>query len=290
VRSDGPVASVVIAAHNEEAVIGLCLDRLLEDAHPGEFEVVVAANGCTDGTVSVARARPGVQVLDLPAAGKCAALNAGDLIAHGFPRIYLDADIVVPTRVARALRDALSDDHGSPLATFPARHVDAGASSRLVRMYYDINQRLPVFRQGLFGRGMVALSRQGRNRFGTFPDIVADDLYLDSLFAAHEKLLVEEVFTTVEAPRKLSALTSRLIRVRRGNAALRNASGPRANVFASRRSSWLVDVVLPAPRLFPAGIVYAAVTAWAGLLARRGPRGSIAWGSVQRQGESSPPR
>ncbi len=288
-RSDGPVASVVIAAHNEEAVIGRCLDSLLGDAHPGEFEVVVAANGCTDSTVSVARARPGVHVLDLPAAGKCAALNAGDVVAHGFPRIYLDADIVVPTRVARALRDALSDD-GSPLATFPARHVDAGSSSRMVRMYYDINQRLPVFRQGLFGRGMVALSRQGRRRFGTFPDIVADDLYLDSLFAAHEKLLVEEVFTTVEAPRKLSALTSRLIRVRRGNAALRNASGPRENVFASRRSSWLVDVVLPAPRLFPAGIVYAGVTAWAGLLARRGPRGSIAWGRVQRGEESSQTR
>lgn len=289
-RSDGPVTSVVIAAHNEASVIGQCLDSLLADAKPGEFEVVVAANGCTDNTVPVARARPGVHVLDLPVPGKCAALNAGDVVAHGYPRIYLDADIVVPTRVARALRDALSEDDNGPLASFPARLVDTSGGSRPVRMYYDINQRLPAFRQGLFGRGIVALSREGRRRFDSFPDIVADDLYLDSLFAPHEKLLVDDVYTTVEAPRDLPALTSRLIRVRRGNAALRDASGPTANVSASHRWSWLVDVVLPAPRLVPAGIVYAAVTAWAGLVSRRGPRESTAWGRVQRPEESSPPR
>ena len=36
VRPDDPRASVVIAAHNEEAVIGHCLDALLADAAPGD--------------------------------------------------------------------------------------------------------------------------------------------------------------------------------------------------------------------------------------------------------------
>ena len=35
------MTSIVIAAHNEETVIGRCLDTLLADAHPGEFDVTV---------------------------------------------------------------------------------------------------------------------------------------------------------------------------------------------------------------------------------------------------------
>ncbi len=45
-----PRASVVIPAHNEEHVIGRCLDRLAQSAS-SELEVVVVANGCTDRTV-----------------------------------------------------------------------------------------------------------------------------------------------------------------------------------------------------------------------------------------------
>ena len=51
------MTSVVIAAHNEEALLGRCLDALLSDAEPGEFEVVVVPNGCTDSTARVAAER-----------------------------------------------------------------------------------------------------------------------------------------------------------------------------------------------------------------------------------------
>ena len=95
-------ASIVIAAHNEERAIGACLDAVLLDARPGEFQVIVAANGCTDRTAAVAASRPGVEVLDLPAPGKCAALNAADAIAVGFPRIYLRRGHPRHDRVAAA--------------------------------------------------------------------------------------------------------------------------------------------------------------------------------------------
>ena len=86
------MTSVIIAAYNEAAVIGRNLDRLLAGAAPGELEVIVVANGCVDETVAVASARD-VRVLDLPAPGKAAALNAGDAVATSTPRVYLDADI-----------------------------------------------------------------------------------------------------------------------------------------------------------------------------------------------------
>ncbi len=63
------VTSIVIAAYNEAAVIGRCLDALLSGAAPGEFDVTVVANGCTDDTAEVA-ARAGVRVLDLSSPGK----------------------------------------------------------------------------------------------------------------------------------------------------------------------------------------------------------------------------
>ena len=95
---DAPRASVIIPAHDEGGVIDRCLEALDEDARAGRLEVVVAANGCTDDTVERARRHTGVQVLDLPAPSKVQAINAADAVATAFPRIYLDADIVLDMR------------------------------------------------------------------------------------------------------------------------------------------------------------------------------------------------
>lgn len=281
------MTSVVIAAHNEAAVIGRCLDALLATAEPGEFEVVVAANGCTDATAEVASARPGVRVLDLPAPGKVAALNAGDDLASGFPRIYLDADIVLPTAGLRALRDALAAHEqadGPVLAAAPSRSVDVSRSPLPVRGYYAINTRLPAFSGALFGRGTVALSAAGRARFDRFPDVLADDLFLDSLFAPEEKLQVDAVTAVVAAPRTTRDLVRRLIRVRRGNSRLRAAEAstragrPGPQVRPAARSSWLRDVALPHPALYPAAVCYAAITLTAAVAARLPARSAAAWG------------
>ncbi|HEX5730902.1 glycosyltransferase, partial [Microbacterium sp.] len=84
----------VIAAHNEERVIGACLDALIRQDVLGD-EIIVVANGCTDRTAEVARGY-GVTVIDLPQPGKPGALNAGDAVVSTSPRVYLDADIVAP--------------------------------------------------------------------------------------------------------------------------------------------------------------------------------------------------
>ncbi|WP_430791663.1 glycosyltransferase [Actinoplanes sp. G11-F43] len=262
------MTSVVIAAHNEAAVIGRCLDALLDGAAPGEFDITVVANGCTDDTVAVASSRPGVRVLDLPVAGKTGALNAGDDVAVGFPRVYLDADVVLTGAAVRSLATALE---AAPAATV-GRELDVTGRPVLVRAYYAIHGRLPVLRDGLFGRGVVAVSEKGRARFGRFPELVADDLYLDSQFSREEKAHLDAYTSMISTPRRTADLVRRLVRVRAGNTAMRAAAARgeiTVGVRAADRSSWLRDVVLPHPWLAPAAVCYVAITALAAWSARR---------------------
>lgn len=271
------MTSVVIAAHNESAVIGACLDALRAQSPASVVDVVVSANACTDSTAEIARAG-GATVVDRPEPGKAAALNAGELVARGFPRIYLDADILAPSNALAALGAALDRGDGI-LAAVPRRRLNTAGRSWLVRAYFSINERLPAFTDGLFGRGMIALSAEGRARFDTFPELVADDLFLDSLFSAREKATVASVEVVVEAPFTIADLMRRLVRVRRGNAQMRAAarSGDvEVPVRSSDRRAWL-RVVARDPRLLPAAIPYAAITLIASRRARRSAASSD-WG------------
>ena len=63
------MTAIIIAAHDEEAVIGRCLDAIQQTAADDEFEVIVVANGCTDGTVAQAESRK-VRVIELADPGK----------------------------------------------------------------------------------------------------------------------------------------------------------------------------------------------------------------------------
>jgi glycosyltransferase involved in cell wall biosynthesis len=272
------VVSVVIAAHNEEALLGACLDALLAQSGSQRLQIVVSANGCTDGTATVAHSR-GVRVVERAEAGKPGALNAADQVATGFPRIYLDADIVVPPGGI----DAVVSELRTPgvLAAVPRRQVNTVGRSWPVRGYFAIQQRLPVFREGLFGRGMIAVSAEGRARFGEFPSLIADDLFLDSQFGADEKAEAAGVEVVVETPHTTRDLLRRLVRVRRGNAQMRAASQTGevgATVRSSDRGAWLRDVVAPQPILIFAAIPYVSITLLAALLARRPAKPSQAWG------------
>jgi glycosyltransferase involved in cell wall biosynthesis len=265
------MTSVVIAAHNEEAVIGRCLDALLADG-TGEVDITVVANGCTDRTAEVAAARAGVRVLTVPEAGKPGALNAGDRVAAGFPRVYLDADVVLSPGALAVFADALRDSP-STLAVVPRRSLDLTGRPLLIRAFYAINARLPAYRHGLFGRGAIALSAAGRARFAAFPEQNADDLFLDGQFTDDEKDEVAGATSRVATPLRTRDLIRRLARVRAGNAAMRGAS---PGVRGSARSSWLRDVVLPRPWLAPAAVCYVAITLLAAVKARR--QSPASWG------------
>lgn len=281
-------ATVVIAAWNEADTLRTNLLRLLEGNTEGELDVVVVANGCTDETAATARTVRGVRVIELPEPSKARALNAGDAVAGAGARVYLDADIGVSGADVHALLNALDrhePDGSVPLVAVPDRIVVTTGRPWPVRAYHAIQRRLPAARTGLFGRGMIALAPAGRARFDRFPDAIADDLFLDGLFAPDERIVVHSVHTRVQTPPTTRALVRRLTRVRRGNRELR-AAVARGEVEVPRvrptdRGSWWRDVVRPEPRLLAAGAVYASLTALAELRARR-TRG--AWANGRTEG------
>ena len=263
------MTSIIIPAHNEASRIGGNLTLLTLGAGIDEFEIIVVANGCTDATVDVAHSIPGIRVIDLPEAGKAAALRAGDDAATRLARIYLDADVALSAHEARALTKAVTQP-GVHAATGRRRVVTSG-SSLGVRAFYAVNRRLPVYDDALFGRGVIAVGPIGRARFDEFPDLVADDLFLDSLFTTDEKCQVDDVVTSVVAPRTTMQLIRRLARVRSGNRVVRVVSQARS----ASNSSWLRHVVLPRPWLWPAGVCYAAVVIAAEIMSRRT---RLSWG------------
>jgi glycosyltransferase involved in cell wall biosynthesis len=97
--------SVIIPAHNEQALIGGCLDSVLaQEADPACYEVILIDNCSTDRTAEIAKAK-GVRVEGEPSKGYVHALRRGVAASRGDLLAFLDADCLAPaTWVARILR------------------------------------------------------------------------------------------------------------------------------------------------------------------------------------------
>jgi glycosyltransferase involved in cell wall biosynthesis len=218
----GAVITVVIPAHNEASVIGRSLRSLLESARPGEFDVVVVTNGSTDDTAQKAHLESDrlgypIRVVELAAASKIGALRAADDLlgesAAGV-RIYLDADVVVTTAVARALAAALeSDEPGLALARLD---VDLEGASWIVRRYYRVWNALPYVRHQVSGSGVFAVNGRGRARIGRWPDVINDDAFVSRQFAENERYVIDSTFR-IYAARSARALIRRRARLVNGN-------------------------------------------------------------------------
>jgi len=199
------VISVVVPAHNEAAVIGRLLTCLLSEAEPGELDVLVVANGCTDGTEDVAAAHgPGVRVLSTPDANKFRAMRLADTAAESFPRLYVDADVELDTRSVRNLAAAL--EQPGVLAVAPDRAWPVAGAPWTVTWYLDVWHRLPVVREGLFGRGVVGLSEEGFKRLRELPEVMGDDLAASLAFTRSEQRVLADARVVVHPPRSLRNL------------------------------------------------------------------------------------
>ncbi|MAG30567.1 MAG: glycosyl transferase [Deltaproteobacteria bacterium] len=246
--------SIVIPAHNEGRVLGRCLEPIVRGACVGELEVIVVCNGCTDDTADVAREfGPLVRVLETDRPSKNYALNLGDAEAKGFPRFFVDADIVLPLESIRRVSDVL--EQGRFLGAAPRMRVDLSARSWPIRAFYDIWMRTPYVNEDMLGCGVYAISEEGRKRFDRFPDIIADDCFVRLLFDEDEKTSVDDAWFLMTPPQTLHSLIH--INVRRAVGMLEMAERhPETTASESDRQRKALGRIAIDPRRWSALAVY----------------------------------
>jgi hypothetical protein len=220
------VVSIVIPAHNEAAVIEHNLRRLLQGTAPGEFDVVVVPNACSDDTAAAASRVPGVRVLESSVPGKVPALRLGDSVCRTFPRVYLDADVELTADSVRALVEACA--RPGVLACSPVPEFDLSRVGTIIGRVHRVHDRMIAPSRALAGAGVYVLTEAGHGRVFPMPDVISDDGWVHASFAPHERAVVAEARSLVRPARTIAAHLNRRVRVRRGNrqlAAIKGAGG-----------------------------------------------------------------
>ena len=260
-----PTASIIIPAYNEGKVIKQCLDLLLREANPGEFDIVVVCNGCTDNTETIAREYgAAVRVFSTDRPSKPAALNLGDKVAFTYPRVYLDSDLEVSTRAVRSLIKGLES---SKYAAIGYMDVDLRDRSWLISSFYKLWMLHPYLRDGKFG-GVYALSQKGCKRRGPYPDLMGDDAFARNSFSPDQSVAVPSCRFLIFPPRTMMDLLRVRTRIYLGNYQLQGFENHTTQASNNVVASWLKAVVC-SPLAWPGIPVYVLLNLIAKLNASR---------------------
>lgn len=245
-----PTVSVVIAAHDEQDVIGARVDNLLALEYPPDrLEVVIASDGSTDATAALAARRgdPRVRVLDLPRVGKATALNSAVEASTGSILLFSDANTTFAPDAVRVLVRSFADDEVGGVAGNQlylrddvASGLAAGTAAGVgERRYWDMDRVVKVAES----RGGNVISATGaiyalrRELFRPVPDGVTDDFATSTQVVRQGRRLVFEPGAVAVEPvaggsrreygRKVRIMTRGL----RGVAAARELLDPRRSGF-----------------------------------------------------------
>ncbi len=272
--------TIIMPAHNEAAVIARGLATLISGAGQDEIKIIVVCNGCSDNTAAIARRyAPVVDVIETQVASKTHALNLGDAAAELFPRIYVDADVVVSLGTIQALVERLAA--GDVHAVAPTPVIDLRQCSSIVRAYYAVRAKMPSARQGIGGSGVYGLSATGRARFATFPNITADDAFVRLHFTPFERTTLPSVHSLVYAPRTLWSLLNVRARIYFGISELARRY-PDLPTHADARNNRALIGLMKQPTMWAPLVVYLMVNTLArGLASSRHRQTHAKWGQDQ---------
>src|ERR1700730_3497866 len=131
--------ATIVCAFNESQLLPGCLHSLLAQTRPPE-DILVINNASTDATAAVARAVPGVRVVDEPAKGLVVARETGRLAAQTDIVAYVDADCRAPIGWLERIEARFWRRYPDmPAAvTGPYRFYDWDASGRVLLRLYDL--------------------------------------------------------------------------------------------------------------------------------------------------------
>jgi len=191
--------SVIIAAHNEGAVIEATLRSVLANRLDRPVQVIVVANGCSDDTAEKARKfSPDVEVVETPVGNKINAINLGDRAAKYFPRAFLDADCQLSENLLQNVANEF-DDPDVRIVAPGVKYVYQGHNPFLAG-YYHLWRSLPYVKRNTMARGFYAIDQRLRERYVEFPSLIADDKFIRNLTKPAERRVAGDCFTTVHLP------------------------------------------------------------------------------------------
>lgn len=177
-----PTVSVLIAAHNEEDNIGEKVRNMLALDYPSDLvQIVVASDGSSDQTVPILKTFDDrrLTVLDLPRAGKAAALNQCIEHCTGEILVFSDANSMFGKDALKALTRPFADPEVGGVAG-DQRYSNGNCSSAAdagERSYWNFDRRMKHW-QSLAGNvtsATGAIYAIRRSLFTTVPEGVTDD-------------------------------------------------------------------------------------------------------------------
>jgi cellulose synthase/poly-beta-1,6-N-acetylglucosamine synthase-like glycosyltransferase len=111
VSTPAPGVSVIVAARNEAHRLPARIANLLDQQYPGPIQIVVVSDGSTDATAAaLAPFGPRVELVEIPASGKPAALNMGVARARHDILVFADARQTFDRDVLRSLVENFGDE------------------------------------------------------------------------------------------------------------------------------------------------------------------------------------
>jgi cellulose synthase/poly-beta-1,6-N-acetylglucosamine synthase-like glycosyltransferase len=191
-----PATSMIIAAHNEAANIGVKLDNTLAlDYPPEQLEIIIASDGSTDDTAAIVRrfSDRGVRLLDLSRQGKAAALNAAVAAASGDILVFSDANSMYDPGAIRALARPFTDPSvGGVAGNQVYRATTAATAPGGEQIYWDFDRKLKRSQSqtgnAISATGAIYAIR--RTLFQPVPSDVTDDFAISTAVIAQGYRLV----------------------------------------------------------------------------------------------------
>src|SRR6185503_11794093 len=128
--------AAIVCAYNESRLLAGCLYSLRAQTRPPD-DIVVVNNASTDETAGVARAVPGVRMLDEPCKGLVVARETARLATRADIVAYMDADCRAPITWIERIEAQLAGRRAPIAITGPYRFYDWDWSGRALVRAYD---------------------------------------------------------------------------------------------------------------------------------------------------------
>jgi len=169
-----PRVTVIVPAHNEEAVIGRRVENLFALDYPSDrFEVVVASDASTDRTDAIVEEvgarQPRVRLLRHPRGGKLPALNKTVAATEGDVVAFTDANTTwAPDALTKLVRSFADDDVAYVCGRLTLQSPD-GANREGVYWRYELWLRESESRLGSITGGNGSIYAIRRSDYAEVP-------------------------------------------------------------------------------------------------------------------------